>query len=87
MLHWDEKILPEITGGGSVDRIAVLVTGNGQEKLLGVPKVPAGTGVEAARLCVDLFQEHNLTERIKGLSFDTTPSNAGIHVGACVKIE
>ena len=33
MLHCDGKIFPEITGGRSRDRIAVLVIGYGHEKL------------------------------------------------------
>ena len=40
LLHWDGKLLPDITGSKEkVDRIAVLVTGGGQEMLLGVPKI------------------------------------------------
>jgi hypothetical protein len=39
LLHWDGKLLPDIDGSKTiVDRIAVLVTGNSQEKLLGIPK-------------------------------------------------
>lgn len=35
LLHWDNKLLPGITGKKeTVDRIAVLVTGNGEEILL-----------------------------------------------------
>ena len=32
MLHWDGEMLPEIRGGRSMDRIAVLVIGYGHEK-------------------------------------------------------
>ena len=34
MLHWDGEMFPEIRGGRSMDRIAVLVIGYGHEKLL-----------------------------------------------------
>ena len=61
-------MLPEIRGGRSLDRIAVLVTGSGQEKL---KNVPDGTGGEAGPTAVDLVQEHHLPERMKGLSLDT----------------
>ena len=40
MLHWDRKMFPEIRGGRSMDRIAVLVVGYGHEKL---PNVADGT--------------------------------------------
>ena len=46
VLHFDEKILPEISGAGQVNRLPVLVTGDGIEKLLGVPKLPSGTGAQ-----------------------------------------
>ena len=37
VLHWDGKILPELFGSGDVDRLPVLVSGDGIDKLLGVP--------------------------------------------------
>ena len=73
VLHWDGKLLPDGAGLEQVDRIAVVVTGGGQEKLLGIPKVSAGTGVEMARVGFELVQEHQMAERVRGLSFDTTP--------------
>jgi len=34
LLHWDGKMLPDIDGSKeNVDRIAAIVTGNGQENL------------------------------------------------------
>jgi hypothetical protein len=45
LLHWDGKLLPDISGKKvTVDRIAILVTGGGEEMLLGVPKIGRGTG-------------------------------------------
>ena len=38
MLHWDGKVLPDITGGPmSMERTTVIVTGGEHEKLLGLP--------------------------------------------------
>ena len=48
MVHWDGKILPEMRGQGKVDRLPILVSGDGMEKLLGVPKLAAGTGEQEA---------------------------------------
>ena len=42
-----------------MDRIAVLVTGYGHEKL---PNVFDGTGGEAGLSCIDLVQEHHVPE-------------------------
>jgi hypothetical protein len=88
LLHWDGKLLPDIDGSkASVDRIAIIVTGNGQEKLLGIPKIERGTGELQARACMDAVQKWNLDSQIKGLVFDTTASNTGLHKGACIRIE
>jgi len=38
VLHWDGKILPEIVGEGSIDRLPVLVSGDGMDKTLGCAK-------------------------------------------------
>jgi len=48
VVHWDGKILPEIFGQGKVDRLPVLVSGDGTKKLLGVPKLAAGTRKQEA---------------------------------------
>ena len=47
-VHWDGKIVPDIDGGPAVDRLPVLVSGDGVSKLLAVPKLPNGTGRAAA---------------------------------------
>ncbi|KAG0698498.1 hypothetical protein GWK47_026039 [Chionoecetes opilio] len=46
-VHWDGKILPQ-DDGTRAERLAILVTGEGVEKLLGVPKLHFGTGDAAA---------------------------------------
>jgi len=88
LLHWDGKLLPDIDGSKTtVDRIAVVVSGNGQEKLLSIPKIETGTGESQAKACVDAVAKWNLCSQVKGLVFDTTASNTGLHKGACTKIE
>ena len=88
LLHWDGKLLLDIAGGQeTVDRIAVLVTGNGTEKLLAVPKIEKGTGSEQAAACISVLVQWKLRDAVHGLVFDTTASNTGIHMGACVIIE
>ena len=82
MLHWDGKMLPEIRGGRSLDRTAVLVIRYGQEKL---PNVSYFRGGEAGSTCVDIVQEHHLPERMKGLSSGTSASNTWIHEPALGK--
>jgi len=84
LLHWDGKLLPCIDGTKeTVDRIAVIVTGNGVEKLLTVPKIGKGTGEEQAAACLKVLDDWKIRDKIQGLVYDTT-SNTGIHRGACV---
>ena len=53
LLHWDIKLLPDITGSKElVDRVAVLVTGGDLEQLLAVPKIGRGTGQEQCDACL-----------------------------------
>src|SRR4051812_20490602 len=88
LLHWDGKLLPDITGHKeTVDRIAVLVTGAGEEILLGVPQICRGTGKEQADACVSSVNDWSLKNQIRGLVFDTTASNTGLKNGACTLIE
>src|ERR1043165_2542105 len=68
LLHWDGKLLPDIAGTKEiVDRIAVIVTGHGVEKLLAVPKIARGTGEEQAAACIKTLDDWKIRHRIKGL--------------------
>lgn len=110
-LHWDGKLLPNITGRVSLkmpillihffyycvivftlgrekeDRIAVLVSGDNVEQLLGVPKVERATGCLQAKAATSQLIDWNLRDSIGSLCFDTTSSNTGLKSGACVEIE
>ena len=72
VLHWDGEMFPEIRGGRSIDRIAVLVTGYGHEKL---PNVSDGTGGDAGPSCIDFIRERHVPERMKVLSLNKSASN------------
>lgn len=88
VLHWDGKLLPNITNGKSLEeRIAVLVTGEDTEELLGVPVSADGTGRAVAETVFKLVRENDLETRIIGMGFDTTASNTGLVKGACARIE
>lgn len=88
VLHWDGKLLPNITGGvEKVDRVAVIISGNGEEKLLAVPPIKKGTGQEQATACLKILEEWKLKDHVRGLCFDTTASNTGLNLGACSLIE
>ncbi|XP_062557953.1 uncharacterized protein LOC134222819 [Armigeres subalbatus] len=51
VVHWDGKLLPDLTDGGSgqlVDRLPVIISGKVTEQLLGAPKIETGTGASQA---------------------------------------
>lgn len=43
-VHWDGKLVLDLTGNEKVDRLPILVSTLGDTKLLDIPKIPAGTG-------------------------------------------
>jgi hypothetical protein len=86
-VHWDGKLLPALTGSVKVDRLPVLVSGGGLSKLLGVPKLPCGTGQAIAKAVMDCLEDWGVKDRIQAMSFDTTSSNTGCKSGACTLLE
>ena len=85
-VHWDGKILPqdEISRG---DRLAILVTGQGVEKLLGVPRLRVGTGEAAATAVSEALEDWGVRDQVVAMCFDTTSSNTGHRNGACTLLE
>ena len=52
-------------------------------KLLGVPEVDSGSGMQQKDVVVDMLTKWNISRQITGLVFDTTSSNTGHESGAC----
>jgi len=86
-VHWDGKLMDDLTTKEHVDRLPVLVSGLGVEQLLGVPKLPSGTGEVQAAAVVQCLNDWDIEDRVVALCFDTTASNTGRHQGACGLIE
>lgn len=80
-------MLPDLIGRTNVERIAVLVSYNGTSKFLGAPKIQSSTGANIADVVYEKLVEWNIVDRVEGMSFDTTSSNTGIHIGAGVLLE
>jgi hypothetical protein len=75
--HWDSEIVPGVDGGLE-DRLPVLVSGDGVDKLLSVPKLPNGTGRAMATALTGALEDWGVSEPIKVLSFYTAASNSGV---------
>ena len=86
-VHWDGKLLPDLTGKELVDRLPVLVSGLGTNQLLGVPKLVSGTGEAQATAVDQLLEDWGLKHLVRALCFDTTATNTGHINGACPLLE
>ncbi|KAG0716102.1 hypothetical protein GWK47_010430 [Chionoecetes opilio] len=73
--------------GTCAERLAILVTGEGVEKLLGVPKLHSGTGDAAATAVFEALQDWGVQERVVTMCFDTTSANTGAINGACTILQ
>ncbi|KAG0730067.1 hypothetical protein GWK47_029052 [Chionoecetes opilio] len=88
VLHWDGKLLPSLADGRSLEeRVAVLVSGEDTEELLGVPVSADGTGQSVAETVLKLVRESSLEGNIIGMAFDMTAANTGMVQGVCIRIE
>jgi hypothetical protein len=86
-VHWDGKLIPDLTGKQLVDRLPIIVSGVGVSQLLTVDKLTSGTGQAQADAVINALKEWGIEDSVRALSFDTTSSNTGRLGGACVLIE
>jgi len=86
VLHWDGKLMADVTGDEKVDRLPVVVSGSGTE-LLCIPKLGSGTGKAMADALMATVSDWDIADRIKAISFDRTSSNTGRINGACTLFE
>ena len=86
-VHWDGKLLPDLTGKKSVDRLPILVSFGEDTQLLSVPKIVAGTGKAQANAVYRALKDWGVQDSIQALCCDTTSANTGRVNGACVMIE
>lgn len=87
VLHWDGKLLPEIAGKEKVERLPIIVTHNGSEQLIAVPKLDGGHGDEIADGIILSLLNWNLCDSVEAICCDTCAANTGVSNGACVLLE
>lgn len=86
-IHWDGKLFEKKGTSKKEHRLAIVVTGTNQEKVLSVPATDSGKGEDEAEAVVQALKEWNLEDKVKSMCFDTTNSNTGRHIGACKILE
>ena len=78
-VHWDGKGLKE-KAGKKAEYICVYISGADNDKvtkLLGVPKVDSGSGLQQKEVVVDMLNKWKISDQVTGMIFDMTSSNAG----------
>jgi hypothetical protein len=68
------------------ERLAVCVSGVEITKILGVPKIPEGTGKQQAEEVASLLRKWNVEDKIVAMGFDTTASNTGLIKKTRIKV-
>nr|XP_047146815.1 uncharacterized protein LOC124819345 [Hydra vulgaris] len=86
-IHWDGKLMKDLTGDEKVDRLPIVVSSDGVDQLLAVPKLSLGTGHAICDAIVQIIDDWKIKDDIKAFSFDTTAANTGRRNGACVLLE
>ena len=74
-------------GREKVERLALVVTGENTEKVLGIPKLDDGTGEKIAQTIHDFLGTWKMDDLVEFVCFDTTSTNTGIHKGAAYLLE
>lgn len=87
VFHWDGKMMNDFLNREQSDRIAVIVTNNDFEKLLGVPELENSSGETLANALFDVLEDWQLGEKIKAFCCDSAATNLGPMNGAAVLLE
>ena len=88
ILHYDGKIVKEVTKFKKLsrDRVALTVNIDNENYVLGVPPCPDSTGESQYCEINTLLNEYDIKDDIVGLVFDTTASNTGREKGVNIRL-
>ena len=85
-VRWDGKLMPALTNREVVERLPILVSGEGNCKLLPSP-VTDGKAEPTATTVMTVISEWNLQDRIAALCSDTTATSTGPKGGVCLRLQ
>ena len=86
-INFDGKILPGLGGFGKVNRLAVVLVQEEENKILCITKTEDSTGKVEAEKVKEVLESWKITEKIIACGFDTTSSNTGVHKGSCTILQ
>ena len=64
--------MKDVTGQTFVDRLPVLVSGNGISQLLAIAKILFSAGDTRQMLFIEILQQWNIIDMVHGMYFDKT---------------
>ena len=79
-LIFDAKLLPNLDGYESINRLAIVAVQEDCNQILAIAKTKNGTGEVEARAIAGNLEEWDLTDKVVASGFDTTSSNTGVHI-------
>ena len=86
-VNFDAKLLTDLGGFGSVNRLAINLVQEHSNQILAIAKTENGTGEVEARAVAAALEEWGLSGKVVASGFDTTSSNTGVHKGGCVILQ
>ena len=81
-INLDGKLLSDLGGFGKVNRLAVVLVQEQDNKILCISKTENATGRTEAEMVKQTLDDWKIAEKIIASGFDTTSSNTGVHKGA-----
>ena len=76
-IHWDGKMLADMTDTTKKDRLVIVASGANCEQILAVPKLNNATGAAQANAIFEEAKDWNINSSLEAVSFDTTAVNTG----------
>lgn len=86
-MHWDGKLLPDLTGKEKTDRLPIVVSHLNGSQLLGVPEISSGSGINTAGAVHNILEDWNIAENVVAACYDTTAANTGSTNGAVTLLQ
>ena len=86
-INFDGKLMKGLEGYGKVNRLAVVLVQETENKLLCIAKMEQSTGSVEAEKIKEVLVEWGVAEKIIACGFDTTSSNTGVNKGCCVILQ
>ena len=86
-IGFDAKLMKDLNGYDKVNRLAVVLVQENENKLLAISKSDGSTGKVEAETVKKVLDEWGIADNIIACGFDTTSSNTGVHKGACTILQ